>query len=1341
MSQQNIYYKNDESILDKVEFTEHRSENKRDHIHQEPTQMLLRNYISKVTPYESVLLYHSVGVGKCHKVDTPILMYDGTTKLVQNINIGEYLMGDDSTPRQVLSLARGVDNMYDIIPVKGDKYTVNEEHILCLKASGLPCLSESKINHNFNVTWVENNKFQSRSFNYNNSNKSLRESEAKQFHNNIKCEQIIEISVKDYLKLSTNRKSMLKGYRSSVEFKQKDIEIDPYMIGYWLGDGTARDSVITCQDSTVLHYFANNLPKYNLNLTKRSSDYCYGITGFTGKVKSNVFLNTLKELNLINNKHIPHIYKCNSRENRLKLLAGLIDSDGSYSRGMFEISQSDDHEKLMDDIIYLVRSLGFACYKTLKKTSWTHNGIKKHKTCWRITISGNGIEEIPTKIPRKRANPRKQKKNVLVTGIKVIPVGRDNYYGFTLDGNCRYLMGDFTVTHNTCAAITIAEGFKEYINNMGKSIVVLVKNKNIEKNFVGELMSKCTREEYLDDEEYDIYSEKIKYRGSESDRKEIVHRANKAISKSYQFITYGTFINRVLGAKQFEKDELGQTTKKVKRTETGEIKRKRIKDEIKNLNNTVIIVDEAHNITGNEVYTALMQILSKSYNYRLILLTATPMYDNSTEIFELSNLLNTNNKNLQLPTGNSLSKADSSGQSLLTKKRSEYINRSALKGDIYEITEYGKQRLTEALKGKVSYLKANTETNPEKIEKGEPLITNIMGTTNIVLCEMTPYQYKVYIQALKTDLGQDSKYDMSTAIKMIEANENISENEVGFSKASSLYKNSSDASTMTYPEYSYGKIGFQKVFSKSGNKYSTINKQVLTTDLKTYSCKLWTLLQNINKRDKGNVFIYTNYVNYGGTSLLRQLFINNGFYEYFGKNTKDIPEERYYKNFVVFDEGTSLNMREQYKRVFNSDENKDGKHIRIIIGSPIIAEGITLKAVRQVHIIEPYWNMSKINQIIGRAIRNYSHHALPENKRNVEIFKYVSVFYKEGNTNLDSSSDSSKFFIDREKYILSEEKDRSNKIIERLLKTTSFDCDLNMSRNRIIHGVDGSPECDYTNCDYSCNTIQKSNRIDKSTYKMYLTFFDQFDIFYVLETIKAMFTKGFIWHLDDIQRHIHNLEPLITDEAIYTTLNHIVENKVYIVDKYGREGFVIRQGEYYIFNDSDIDIESSVYSKILDFSVDINKYSLNEYSKKSLLQDLFVSKKAKGKAKETEETDSTPSEIDLLSEQDLEYNRQIEENYPIYGTYRMKKGKNDTWEHKYGKRDEKFRILDLRKTSSKQNKDQRKDITGKAATSYEISDLRSVARALELEVNDTHQKSDLIKMIKRVLEKEDRVLK
>ena len=166
---------------------------------------------------------------------------------------------------------------------------------------------------------------------------------------------------------------------------------------------------------------------------------------------NNYFLNILKKYNLINNKHIPHIYKCNSREQRLKLLAGILDADGSYDKKkrIFEFSQSLEHEQIMDDVIYLCRSLGFACYKNKKKTSWTYLGEKKYGEAWRISISGEGIEKIPTLCPRKQAEPRRQIKDVLVSGIKVKELPEDDYYGFEIDGNHHYLLGNFTVTHNT----------------------------------------------------------------------------------------------------------------------------------------------------------------------------------------------------------------------------------------------------------------------------------------------------------------------------------------------------------------------------------------------------------------------------------------------------------------------------------------------------------------------------------------------------------------------------------------------------------------------------------------------------------------------------------------------------------------------------------------------------------------------------------------------------------------------------------------------------------------------------------------------------------------------------
>ena len=116
-------------------------------------QKIVRDYMNVFTPYRGLLLYHGLGSGKCHAKNTPIMMSDGTIKLVQNIEVGDLLMGDDSKPRKVQSLARGKDKMYDVIPVKGNKYTVNEEHILCLKASGFPKFTANnhKSNYNYNI--------------------------------------------------------------------------------------------------------------------------------------------------------------------------------------------------------------------------------------------------------------------------------------------------------------------------------------------------------------------------------------------------------------------------------------------------------------------------------------------------------------------------------------------------------------------------------------------------------------------------------------------------------------------------------------------------------------------------------------------------------------------------------------------------------------------------------------------------------------------------------------------------------------------------------------------------------------------------------------------------------------------------------------------------------------------------------------------------------------------------------------------------------------------------------------------------------------------------------------
>jgi hypothetical protein len=613
-------------------------------------QKIVRDYLNLYTPYRGLLLYHGLGSGKCHAKGTPIMLSDGSMKNVEDIQVGDFLMGDDSKPRTVLSLARGQDKMYDIIPIKGEKYTVNQEHILCLRASGFPKMefNKHKSNTNFNIQWIENNQFQSRTFSYNSENIEEKRKEAETFFATIKeTGNVLEIAVKDYLELSAKKKGFLKGYRVSIDFPEKELPMDPYMIGYWLGDGTSGSSAITSQDSTVLYYFAKNLPKYGISLL-HGNDYTYRISG-NGRYDNNPFLNTLKEQNMINNKHIPMIYKCNSRENRLKLLAGLLDSDGHYSKGGFEFTQKN--ETLMDDVVYLARSLGFSCYKTEKKTTWTYKGEKKEGTAFRISINGNGLHEIPTKIPRKRAEPRKQIKDVLVTGIKVEYVGEDDYYGFTLDGNCRYVIGDFTVTHNTATSIAIAEGMKS------EKKVFILTPASLKMNFFSELKR-------FGDQLYrkNQFWEFISIEG----KPEYVPLLARALSLSHEYVRANggawlvniqmppNFTEKTTEQQNMIDDQLNQMirakyidinynglTKKVfdKMTENG----------TKNpFHNSVVLIDEAHNFVSiivNKIKKPasmaykLYDYLMDANNARVVFMTGTPIINYPNEIGILFNML------------------------------------------------------------------------------------------------------------------------------------------------------------------------------------------------------------------------------------------------------------------------------------------------------------------------------------------------------------------------------------------------------------------------------------------------------------------------------------------------------------------------------------------------------------------------------------------------------------------------------------------------------------------------------------------------------------------------------
>jgi replicative DNA helicase len=357
--------------------------------------------------------------GKCESGGTKLLMFDGTIKKIEDVEIGDLLMGDDSTPRTVLSLARGRGELFKIIPWQGDSYSCNKEHILCLQRT------RTKVHR------TDGRK-------------------PDQLHG-----QIREIAVQDYLNLSKGQKHILKTYRVPVSFPEKPLPIPPYLLGLWLGDGSSHEMSITTADVEIVDYLKQYCGVSGFTLTQKHNHD--GKANLYRVCKGNM-CKILRENGLIKNKHIPYIFKCNSEKNRLELLAGLIDTDGNFVKstrgGALEyVSKS---KVLIDDVAYLCRSLGFACtpHKTIKKIK----SLGFEGEYWTMRISGD-TTRIPCLVKRKVRNGMKPFKNVLRSSFKIEPDGVGEYYGFTLDGNGRYLHADFQVTHNTLFCQTLTRNF------------------------------------------------------------------------------------------------------------------------------------------------------------------------------------------------------------------------------------------------------------------------------------------------------------------------------------------------------------------------------------------------------------------------------------------------------------------------------------------------------------------------------------------------------------------------------------------------------------------------------------------------------------------------------------------------------------------------------------------------------------------------------------------------------------------------------------------------------------------------------------------------------------------
>lgn len=437
---------------------------------------------------------------------TPILMFDGKTKKAEEIVVGDVVVGDDGGPRTVVDTVSGESHLYKVKQSHGDDYGISCEHILTLKYCGHAKIhwhpKQEKLGGYFMI-WYDRNtkkviskklsikisfskedakslmttflqengledkipkwcpgrkkhgtwrvhytldtKKKSKEFSVvkGRSNEECK-LEMEEFRKTINVDPVVDIHVKDYLKLSKGSRRCMLGVKLSVpiQWPARDVTIDPRILGMWLGDGGSARATFTNPDKPLVEYFKEWTEEQG-GTFRVGKDYLHHGVSYCD------FLQLLRQNNLFNNKHIPEDYIVNTEDVRLKVLAGLIDTDGSVEQDgrTVRIDQCYEHSDIIYGAQRIARSLGFRASIHEKKTSWESKGEIKKGVALELTISGDGIERIPTLLPHKKCVAPIYK-DMCSTKIEIVEDGVGKFCGFEVDQNNRFLLGDCTITHN-----------------------------------------------------------------------------------------------------------------------------------------------------------------------------------------------------------------------------------------------------------------------------------------------------------------------------------------------------------------------------------------------------------------------------------------------------------------------------------------------------------------------------------------------------------------------------------------------------------------------------------------------------------------------------------------------------------------------------------------------------------------------------------------------------------------------------------------------------------------------------------------------------------------------------
>jgi len=837
-------------------------------------------------------------------------------------------------------------------------------------------------------------------------------------------------------------------------------------------------------------------------------------------------------------------------------------------------------------------------------------------------------------------------------------------------------------TGKTCSAIGIAEEMRDYMKQTGiTQRIMVIASPNVQNNFRLQLfderklkleggiwnLNTCIGNTLLQE----INPSQIQ----NVPKSKVISQINTLISQYYVFMGYGELANYIKRKTHVDANT-NLSSKQIKQQEISLIRSL--------FNNRLVIIDEVHNIRvmqdnkeAKKTASLLMRCCKYADNIRLLLLSATPIFNNQSEIIWLTNLLNavdkrslieetdifTNEGTMVEPKTLEDGTVIEGGEELLRRKLTGYI--SYVRGENPYTFPYRIYPNDFSIGRMIQYDNyPSTQMNNKPINdkpSKTPLYMNVIGEyqndayqfilkhlleTSISVKDaygnvkempsfenMESFGY-TYLReplqslniifpnpefvALPTSLQNENENENDAVAKppvleTTQTNKRIINNMIGKTGLSNVvsYEN-----TTTPFELRHNFKYKPEIVKKFGNIFHPDN-------IGKYSGKISSICKSI-ENSTGIIMIYSQFID-GGVVPIALALEEMGFTRYgFASHTKslfadpptkqvdattlkpiDKMEENDKPNYrpakyvmITGDKSFSPNNLADLKYI-TSPENKNGELVRVVLITKAAAEGLDFKNIRQLHMLEPWYNMNRIEQIIGRGVRNLSHCMLPFEERNVEIYLHA--------TNAVDDTETADLYV----YRYAEKKAIQIGKITRILKETAIDCILNISQTELtveklntlaenqtiklklssnqeidykIGDKSGSSICDYMNCDFVCspNTEITKEDINKTTYDEHYV---KMNYLGISKRIRDLFKEQPFYKREQLFLSIKIGNPYPDDEIDYV-LSMFVENQYnYIIDKYGRKGTLINAGEYYGYQPIEI---SDNHSSILDRSIPVD---------------------------------------------------------------------------------------------------------------------------------------------------------